>query len=506
METSLRTTLPLAALCLASACPGGARPAAPAPAPVQQLADSTFHVTVARPAHASRPLRVMFDEAHHNFHTLEGRYRPFAELLERDGCILTSGSRHFTRSFLSGFDVVVIANAAGDDLAAGTAASVIRPAFTREEIEAVHGWVQAGGRLLLIAGHTPFGEAAACLAERFGVDMGRGYTLDRSLMLAGQESPFVMDFTRESGTLGDHPIMQGRDASEEIARVIAFTGQSLRGPRASTPLLLLSPEAFDLPPSAGAAPEDLEETRRRAVPAAGRSVALALVAGRGRVVVVGEPGMLTAEIVSEPDREPRKIGMNVAGTDNPQFVLNVVRWLAGVLPEGRPRGDGAVRRTRVAGSSEPGAAVPPPAAAPATGGIPDFSGSWRLAAQETEAWRGTGAIGRHEEPIRIVQTVTQLTVEVQSPDPAGRFQFDLTGNRHERTDPEAGGLWSSSRWDGAKLVTIGRRLFTTPKGPKPYEFVEERELLDGGRRMRAKTRIKMWPSDLVRSSEYVRDP
>jgi hypothetical protein len=199
--------------------------ATPAPAPVRQIADSTFHVNVARPAYSGKPLRVMFDEAHHNFHTLRGRYRPFAELLERDGCVLTPGSRAFSRSFLSGFDLVVIANAAGDDLAVGTAASVVRPAFTPEEIGAVHDWVRAGGRLLLIAGHTPFGEAAACLAERFGVDMGRGYALDRTLMLAGQESPFVMDFTRERGTLGRHPIMRGRDASEEIARVIAFTGQ-----------------------------------------------------------------------------------------------------------------------------------------------------------------------------------------------------------------------------------------------------------------------------------------
>jgi hypothetical protein len=116
-----------------------------------------------------------------------------------------------------------------------------------------------------------------------------------------------------------------------------------------------------------------------------------------------------------------------------------------------------------------------------------------------------GAIGQHEEPVRIVQTVTRLTVEVQSPNPAGRFQYELTGERHERTAPETGKLWSSSRWDGAKLVTNGRRLFTTPKGPKPFEFEEERELLDGARRMRVKTRIKMWPSDLVRSSEYVRD-
>ncbi|MFN0150392.1 MAG: hypothetical protein ACKVU1_06730 [bacterium] len=477
---------------------------APSPASIQQIADSTFHVTVARPAFAEEPLRVMFDEVHHNFHTLEGRYRPFAELLEQDGCVLASGTEAFTQPFLSGFDLVVIANAMGDDPGVGTAATVSRPAFTREEIEAVHGWVEAGGRLLLIAGHTPFGEAAACLAERFGVDMGRGYTLDRTLMLAGQESPFVMDFTRESGTLGDHPILDGREASETIARVIAFTGQSLRGPRESTPLLLLSPDALDLPAAAQAAAEDVEEIRRQALPAAGRSVAVALVAGRGRVVVVGEPGMLTAEIVSEPDREPQRIGMNVAGTDNPQFVLNIVRWLAGVLPERPPAGDGAANIVSVASDSSPETAAPPPTVPTATGGLPDFSGSWHLTAQETEAWRGKGSIGNYEEPVRIAQTATQLFVEVLSPDPAGRFEYDLTGGRHERTHPEAGKLWSSSAWDGARLVTTGRRLFKTPDGPKAFEFEEERELIDGGHGLRVRMRIEMWPSDLVRTSAYAR--
>jgi hypothetical protein len=476
-----------------------------APAHFRQIADTAFHVTVARPAFARKPLRVMFDEAHHNFHTPRGSYRPFVELLERDGCIVTAGSQDLTRSYLTNFDLVVIANAVGDDLAAGTAASVIRPAFTRKEVEAVHGWVHAGGRLLLIAGHTPFGEAAAVLARRFGVDMGRGYALDRTLMLAGQESPFVMEFKRGSGTLGHHPIMQGRDPSEQIMRVIAFTGQSLRGPKASTPLLRLSRDAFDLPSSAQAAPEDVERIRRQALPAADRSVVVALVVGQGRVVVVGEPGMLTAEIIIEPDREPQRIGMNVAATDNAQFALNIIRWLAGVLPEGRSQA-GNAGLTKSAGGSVAKTAVMPANPAQVTSGIPDFSGTWRLAAQSTEAWRGRGAIGNHEEPVRIVQTPTQLAIEVQSSDPAGFFRYELTGNRHQRARPASGELWSASVWDGKRLVTTGRRLFTTSEGPKPFEFAETRQLLDGGRRMQVELRIKMWPADLVRSSGYVRDP
>ncbi len=477
--------------------------AAPAAAGVQQVADPAFHVAVAQPAFTERPLRVLFDEAHHNFHSLQGRYRPFAALLEADGCRLTPGTQPFTRSLLAACDLLVIVNAAGDDLVAGTEASVARAAFTPAEIEAVHVWVEAGGRLFLIAGHTPFGEAAACLAQRFGVDMGRGFTLDSTLALAGQQSPFVMDFTRAGGRLGEHPIMAGRSAAEEITRLIAFTGQSLRGPRDATPLLLLSPAALDLPPSAQAAGDDLEAMHRLALPAAGRAVGVALVAGQGRVVVIGEPGMLTAEIVTEPDREPQRIGMNVAGTDNVQFVLNIVHWLAGLLPaDAEPAG--AVDAVGLADRSRPEAAPPSAANPAATGTLPDFSGTWRLAAQETEAWRGQGSIGNHEEPVRIEQTATQLSFAVQSADPTGRFHYDLipkAGTGGPKQDAEQ---WSSATWDGQKLVTRGHRLFNTPKGPKAYDFEEERRLLPGGERMQVKTRIEMWPSDLVRSTEYER--
>ncbi|MBM3287632.1 MAG: hypothetical protein FJY88_09845 [Candidatus Eisenbacteria bacterium] len=58
-------------------------------------------------------------------------------------------------------DVLVIANALGG--AEDSSASL--PAFTPEEVEAVHAWVSDGGGLLLIADHAPFGEAAMLAAQ-----------------------------------------------------------------------------------------------------------------------------------------------------------------------------------------------------------------------------------------------------------------------------------------------------------------------------------------------------
>lgn len=102
----------------------------PAHALAQQAADSTFHPIVARPAFVDKHPRILFDESHHNFHTLGGRYRAFGELAERDGCLLTPGTRPFAAETLAGFEILVIANAAGDDLESGTDSTVALSAFT----------------------------------------------------------------------------------------------------------------------------------------------------------------------------------------------------------------------------------------------------------------------------------------------------------------------------------------------------------------------------------------
>ncbi|HET7460727.1 MAG TPA: hypothetical protein VFJ82_05750, partial [Longimicrobium sp.] len=55
------------------------------PALAQQGPDTSWVPNVARPAYPGGGPRVGIDEAHRNFHTATGNYRPFAELLRRDG-------------------------------------------------------------------------------------------------------------------------------------------------------------------------------------------------------------------------------------------------------------------------------------------------------------------------------------------------------------------------------------------------------------------------------------
>ena len=293
-----------------------------APATAQQVPDTSFDTRIAHPAYTTRHPRVMFDEAHHNFHKTSGRYLVFAELIRHDGYDVVPSERPFTAASLAGYEVLVIANALGNDDMSDPAAA--KPAFTDAECEAVRDWVRAGGALLLIADHVPMGSAARGLALRFGVDMSNGVTTDTTEANNMDGNRSVLVFSRQNGLLQDHPITLGRDSTERIRRVVAFTGQSLEGPKGSTSFLQLSPVAVDIIAPSLQAAMSSKETR----PAAGRSQGLALTAEKGRVVVLGEAAMLSAQLAG-PDHRP--MGMNVPGSDDRQLALNVMHWLTRVL-------------------------------------------------------------------------------------------------------------------------------------------------------------------------------
>jgi hypothetical protein len=62
----------------------------------------------------------------------------------------------------------------------------------------------------------------------------------------------------------------------------------------------------------------------RPVSAAGQAQAVALGHGDGRIVMLGEAGMITAQL----DDERSRVGMNVPGADNEAFARNLFHWLA----------------------------------------------------------------------------------------------------------------------------------------------------------------------------------
>jgi hypothetical protein len=281
-----------------------------------QIADPNFDTKVVHPAYTKSGPKVLFDEAHNNFHTASGRYKPFADLITNDGYQITPNKQKFSRETLKGFQILVISNALGNQRMGAAEAS--NSAFTDEECDAVRDWVKAGGALLLIADHAPMGSANQILGQRFGIDMSKMFTVDEQNYDKESENPGFIVYTRESGRLADHAVTRGRNSSERVNKIIAFTGQSLKGPADSFAFMKLADTAQDRMPGPDSKP----------VSAAGRAQGIALELGKGRAIFLGEAAMLSAQITGQ---NQMKFGMNYPGIDNRQLALNIVHWLSGLL-------------------------------------------------------------------------------------------------------------------------------------------------------------------------------
>lgn len=290
-----------------------------------QKADVTFVPSVAAPSVTGGVApTVCIDEAHYNAHTASGLYRPFARLLEADGYKVVALDRRLSHGVAQYCRVLVIVNPAGGktyklfglNLPTKSRERRPDPAFTSTEIDTVRTWVQRGGSLLLVADHPPFGSSASTLSAAFGVNMSAGFTEAANSDPAGRD-PSQLLYSREDRLIGDHPVTNGRSGRERISKIITYTGQSLLAP-GGTALLLLGDSAVDhVPGSTGF------ESR----PAGGRAQGIALETGKGRVVVLGEAAMLTAQV----DDKGNRFGMQQPGNDNAQFALNIVHWLTRLM-------------------------------------------------------------------------------------------------------------------------------------------------------------------------------
>jgi hypothetical protein len=286
--------------------------------------DPDFNPIVARPAYTdshSHP-KVLIDEAHNNADTSRGRYKPFADLIVSDGYEVAPNVKKLSRETLSGKKILIIVNAQPP------AGQLDRSPFDENELGIVRDWVKMGGGLLLITDQSPYSAAARALSTMFEVDITQGYTIDTANYNKESEDQTELVFTRDSG-LVEHAITQGREASEQIKKVITFSGTSLKGPPKSVPFLRLADTAKDiLPPdrtTSSAPDEPLPE--HKPVSAAGRAQGIALEFGIGRIVVLADAAMLTAQTGFRGYR----FGMNVTGVDNKQLGLNIMHWLSGLL-------------------------------------------------------------------------------------------------------------------------------------------------------------------------------
>ena len=277
--------------------------------------DNDFDVTLSNPTYSINKPKILFDEGHNNSHKTSGTYKPFATLIRNDGCEVTTTDKQITSEVLSGFDIYIIANARGKgDLNDA-------PAFTEGECNTIKEWVSNGGSLLLITDHFPMGSAVEILANRFGVEMQKGMVQDSVYHDKSSKDESQLEFSRENKLLSDCEI------TKEIDKVITFTGQSIKCKDSCISFLNLSDVAYDMTAKTEVL-KDGNDTRvtvtfNNPQSAKGRSQGLALKFGKGKVIVLGEAAMLSAQL----NRDNSKFGMNV-NPDNKKLALNIIHWLA----------------------------------------------------------------------------------------------------------------------------------------------------------------------------------
>ncbi len=266
----------------------------------QQVADPDFDASVDQPAFVRTRPKVLFDEAHHNVHRSDLTYKAFVSVLRNDGCRVDVNTGRFTKEALDGYALLVIAGALGAPLADETHAQ--DAAFTEAEVGVVRAWVKHGGSLLLLTDHEPVASAGESLVRAFGVRPSKEVVVDEDHRFQTYYPSNVLASV-DNGLLAKHPITRGVD------RVVVFGGQSLTFPKTAAVLIRVGRRA-----------------RAGDGGTLGNGQAGALLIGRGRVVITGDMGMLSAQLVTE-NGVTGKWGMNVQGIDNRQLVLNITRWL-----------------------------------------------------------------------------------------------------------------------------------------------------------------------------------
>ncbi len=254
---------------------------------------------------------VALDEAHHNFHTLSGRYRAFGNVLAADGYRVKAITAAFNARTLASLDVLVIANALNGRNEVEW--SLPCPsAFTVMEIDAVRVWVEAGGSLFLIADHMPMAGAAHQLALAFGFAYLNCFALD-------DRHRQVERFYRGCG-LEDHAITDGSLIGGRIDTVVTFTGSAFQLPSGASPIIALNDTYTLLEPAAAGVITEATPFRK----GGGWYQGACMPAGLGRVVLFGEAAMFSAQLVD--GRSPSGFNQPEA-FQNVALLRNILAWL-----------------------------------------------------------------------------------------------------------------------------------------------------------------------------------
>ena len=286
----------------------------------QQVADTYYKPEINNKVYDLNKGPVIYiDEGHHNFHTKEGRYKAFSNLLERDGYRVKVYSGPFTFDKLASGQILVISNAL-NQINEENWYLPTPSAFSKKEISIVKQWVENGGSLFLIADHMPMAGAAEDLAREFGFEMTNGFAMDTL-----KRGPTVFNLNKK--TLLKNEITDGRFPGESVSEVASFTGQAFKSPPEAKPILILPESHVNmLPDTAWVFDGHIEKYNAK-----GYHQGAYRTFGKGRIVVFGEAAMFTSQLAGE---NRVRFGMShELAKQNYQLLLNIVHWLDRGIPD-----------------------------------------------------------------------------------------------------------------------------------------------------------------------------
>jgi hypothetical protein len=278
----------------------------------QMINDPSFDSNVLQPFYKNnKGPKVLIEGGHHNFLIQRSLLNPFMDLVKSDGYKPEIDSLPIDKKYLAKYDIVVLNPALPFDY--GTKKEVgDLITYTKEEIDHMYDYVNKGGSLLILVDRTPFDVAMAPLLAKFGITSAYGNVAD-SLHMVKEYGKNIIQYSKENGLLtANHPILKGRNASEEIDNVIMITASAFKG-KDYTNILPTSANAFIANAGVNTSLEP------------GSSQGLAGKVGKGKLVVLSDSEIFIAMLFGK-NKVP--VGMQMPAYDLKQFALNIMHWLS----------------------------------------------------------------------------------------------------------------------------------------------------------------------------------
>lgn len=256
---------------------------------------------------------IYVDESHHNYHTVSGLYKTFANILRKDGYLVKPFTEKFSSQTLQHVHTLVISNALNESNI-DKWEQPVSSAFDEHEIQTINEWVKNGGSLFLIADHMPFSSASKNLAASFGFSFSDGY--------AKQKVTGSCDlFCRKANMLRGNEITNGSNESEYVDSVVTFTGQAFKIPDSAISILNFNDAYAQYSPQTAG---DFKDCKAEDI--TGLSQGAFMKYGQGRIVVFGEAAMFSGQLGG--GLSWIKIGLNSPDAKyNYRLLLNIMHWL-----------------------------------------------------------------------------------------------------------------------------------------------------------------------------------